>query len=149
MLKDYIVRKVIREQQPSVPVPESYKFEGPDGKFCSEIIGCAKGVLLGTVLDELSEQEEEDVFEDLGKHMKAYRQITSPTMGRVDSGEQFDGVIGSCNNRGCIKTGSNEAEWFENLSSGIRKGLLLKIYFGKHIVKKPSDVKEGSSFSHT
>jgi hypothetical protein len=81
--------------------------------------------------------------------MKAYRQITSPTMGRVDGGEQFDGVIGSCNNRGCIKMGSKEAKWFENLSSGIRKGLLLKIYFGKHIVKKPSDVKECSSFSHT
>jgi hypothetical protein len=66
MLKDYIVLKVIRVQQPSVPVPESYKFEGPDGKFCFEIIGRAKGVLLGTVLDKLSEQEEEDVFEDLG-----------------------------------------------------------------------------------
>jgi hypothetical protein len=128
-VKDYMVRKLLREKKPSVPVPESHKFEGPDNKFSFEIMARAKGVPISAVYKKLSEQQRHDLFKDLGEHMKEWRQITSPRMGGVDGSELLDGLIGNCNSHGCLKTGSNEEEWLENLTPGIRKGLLCSKYF--------------------
>jgi hypothetical protein len=126
--KDYVVRKFIREKQPSVPVPESFKNEGPDNKFTFEIMARTKGVPMETILQEISDEEGDELFKDLDKHMKQWRQITSPQMGSVDGSELLDGLIGTCRTGGCIKTRVNEEEWLENLTPAMRKGILLPKY---------------------
>ncbi|EPE32207.1 Protein kinase-like (PK-like) [Glarea lozoyensis ATCC 20868] len=126
--KDYTVRKFIREKQPNVPVPESFKIEGPDNKFTFEIVARVKGVPMESVFQNISVEETDELFEDLDKHMKQWRQITSPQMGSVDGSELLDGLIGCCRKGGCIKTGINEEEWLENLTPAMRKGILYDRY---------------------
>jgi hypothetical protein len=63
-------------------------------------------------------------------------------MGRVDGTELYDGVLGNCNNRLCIKTGSNEEEWLEYLTPGLRKGILSRLYFPTYNIRRASEVKK-------
>ena len=138
-VKDYNARKFIRERIPGARVPESFKFEGPGNKFTFEVMARAKGVPMEDVIDTLSDQEVEDLSNDLKAHVQEWRQITSPHMGGVDGSELMDGLIGTCRLGGCIKTGSNEEEWLENLSPALLKGLLVSKYYKN---KGPTQTKE-------
>jgi hypothetical protein len=140
-VKDYNVRKFIREKNPSIPVPESFKFQGPDNKFTFEVMARAKGISMGDALEKISnKQERVALYKEVGEHMKQWRQITSPRMGSVDGSTLYDGLIGNCSGSGCIKTGLNEDEWLENLTLAIRKGLLFSKYFKKKGWKQSKEV---------
>ncbi|KAF7942036.1 hypothetical protein BELL_0593g00020 [Botrytis elliptica] len=125
---DYTVQKFLRDANVGIPLVEMYRFGGGDEKFNFTMMSRAKGKLLEECEDDLCDEQRHDVEMDLLKHIKSIRQFTSPHMRRVDGGELHDNYIGSCNGLPCMETGRNEEEWLENLTPGIRKALLRRIW---------------------
>lgn len=46
-------------------------------------------------------------------------------MQKLDGSELRDGIVGTCNGLGCVKTGRDEKEWLENLTPAMLKGFLM------------------------
>ncbi|KAJ8069017.1 hypothetical protein OCU04_002693 [Sclerotinia nivalis] len=126
MTKDYTTQKFLREAKSGVPLVEMHRFGGKDEKFNFTMMSRAKGKSVDDLWSDgiLCDEQLDDIFLGLEEHFKRVRQFTSPYMQRVDGGELLDCHIGNCNGFGCVKTGRNEEEWLENLTPGMRKGLL-------------------------
>jgi hypothetical protein len=74
-VKDYVAREFVREKVPSVPIPESFKFDCVDNKFTFEIMARAKGITFGEAIDnDFPDQDNLDVMNDLAEHVKRWRQ---------------------------------------------------------------------------
>ncbi|EHK99255.1 Protein kinase-like (PK-like) [Glarea lozoyensis ATCC 20868] len=145
-VKDYVARQFVREKAPSVPIPESFKFDGVDNKFTFEMMARAKGVRFSEAIDNgLSDQDNLDVNLDLAEHIKQWRKITSPRMGGINGTELLDSLIGNCTGWGCINTGANEEDWLENLTPGLKKGLLWPSFRHKEWREKDEAVLESWS----
>lgn len=130
--KDYTTQKILRKRIPSLPLVEMHKFEGPGDKFNFIVMARAKGDSMAKVWHTLTWEQKSDVLLDLKKHIREWRQVTSPRMWNLDGSELVDGFIGSCTGFGCIKTGQNEEEWLENLTPAVRKGILSNLWFGRN-----------------
>ncbi|KAH6663166.1 hypothetical protein B0J14DRAFT_570493 [Halenospora varia] len=126
--KDYMVQQFLRKEKPSIPLVEMHKFGGAEDKFHFTMMFRAKGSTMGSIWDTLTREQKADVLQDLYGHIKEWRQITRPQMQKVDGSELRDAFIGNCTGYGCIKTGENEEVWLENLTPGIRKGLLWELW---------------------
>jgi len=126
--KDYTVQQFLREKKLNIPLVEMHRFGGADEKFHFTMMSRAKGKTMAAIWETLTQEQQTDVYKDLQKHIKQWRQITSPHMGSVDGSELRDALIGNCTGFGCIKTGRNEEEWLENLTPAIRKGILNKLW---------------------
>ncbi|KAF7865312.1 hypothetical protein EAF04_006289 [Stromatinia cepivora] len=126
MTNDYTTQKFLREAKSGLPLVEMHKFGGKDEKFNFVMMSRAGGETLSDLDDDgiLCDEQLDDILLDLQEHLKRLRQFTSPYMQRADGGELRDCCIGNCTGFGCIKTGRNEEEWLENLTPGMRKGLL-------------------------
>ncbi len=122
--RDYIAQQFLRKEMPSIPLVEMHRFDGPDNKFNFTLMARAKGTTVAEIWPTLTIEQKTDIYEDLRRHIKQWRQITRPRMERVDGSELRDVFIGNCTGYGCIKTGGNEEEWLENLTPAIRKGFL-------------------------
>ncbi|KUJ14155.1 uncharacterized protein LY89DRAFT_698593 [Mollisia scopiformis] len=126
---DYVAQQFLREEKPNMPLVEMHKFGGPNDKFHFTIMSRAKGSTIEAIWDTLTEEQKNDVRQDLTNCIKEWRQITRPHMQKVDGSELRDPFLGYCNSHACIKTGRDEEQWLENLTPAMRKGFLSDLWF--------------------
>lgn len=106
-----------------------HKYGGPDDKFHFTITVCPgqrEALLMQSGIN--SRGNKRLTSRMIWRTVKKWHQITSPRMQKVDGSELRDAVIGNCTAYGCIKTGHNEEEWLQNLTSAMRKSFLWKLW---------------------